>query len=124
MTHSPAQKIRQRIPWLSLLGILLVLLLTLGNAAANMIPMHIPTKHELQRAEQDATAAARRARIAQLEGQGDQCNAQIARELARALVFDGRSARAYSEDYVRRCGEDPIVQRWGAFSRRRGPNPD
>lgn len=123
MTHSPTQKIRQRVPWLTLAGIFLVLLLTLGNAAANMIPMRIPTKRELQRAEQDATAAARRARIAELEAKGDQCNAQIAREHARDLVFDGRSARAYADDFECRCGDDPIVRRWANF-RRHGLNPD
>jgi hypothetical protein len=129
MTHSPLPKVRQRIPYASLAGILLVVFLTLGSAAANMIPMHIPTKHELQRAEQDATAAARRERIAVHQAQGDHCVAQIARELARDLVFDGRSALGYADDYQRRCGDDPIVRRWGNFSlnaslRRHGPNPD
>jgi hypothetical protein len=124
MTPSPSHslrppKLRQRIPWLSLAGIAFIVLLTLGNAAANMIPMHIPTKRELQRAEQDATAAARRARIDALAAQGDHCDATIARELARALVFDGRSALAYAGDFRRRCGDDPIVQKWGNFRERR-----
>ncbi len=110
---SSLPKVRQRTPWLSLVGILLVVLLTLGNAAANMMPQHIPTARELQRAEQAELIAARRDRIAALLAEGDRCRVAIARELARALVFDGRSARAYADDYERRCGEDPIVQRWG-----------
>jgi len=111
-------KVRQRIPWLSLVGILIIVLLTLGNAAANMIPFHVPTARELQRAEQATTTGARRARIATLQAEGDRCRAEIARELARSLVFDGRSAVAYADDYARRCGEDPIVRRWGDASLR------
>jgi hypothetical protein len=117
---SAAPKVRQRIPWPSLVGILLVVLLTLGNAAANMMPHHIPTARELQRAEQNATIAARKQRIASLLAEGDRCRAWIARELARALVFDGRSALAYADDYERRCGEDAIVRRWGKV---RPPRP-
>jgi hypothetical protein len=105
-------KVRQRVPWLSLTGILLVVFMTLGSAAANMMPQHIPTARELQRAEQDEMIQARRARIAALLAEGDQCRPHIARELARALVFDGRSAVEYANDYERRCGEDPIVDRW------------
>ena len=115
---SPLPNVRQRMPWLSLVGVLLLMLMTLGNAAANMIPFHIPTARELQRAEQEVTVAARRDRIAALEAEGDRCRADIARELARALVFDGRSAIAYADDYARRCGEDPIVRRWADASYR------
>jgi hypothetical protein len=114
MTNAPSTspKVRQRVPWLSLTGILLVVLMTLGSAAANMIPHHIPTARELQRDEQNAVIEARRQRIAALLAEGDRCRPHIARELARALVFDGRSAVAYADDYEKRCGEDPIVQRW------------
>lgn len=121
MTTSPSPDslvIPRRIPWLSLAGILLVVLMTLGNAAANMMPYHIPTARELQQAEQNATIEARRARIAMLIAHGDHCRAEIARELARALVFDGRSAVEYANDYERRCGEDPIVRRWADASLR------
>jgi hypothetical protein len=117
-SQSPLPKVRQRIPWLSLVAVLLVVLMTLANAAANMIPFHVPTARELQRAEQAATVDARRARIAALVTEGDRCRAEIARELARALVFDGQSAVAYADDYARRCGEDPIVRRWGDASLR------
>jgi hypothetical protein len=109
-------KVRQRIPWLALAGILLVVVMTLGNAAANMMPGHIPTRRELQRAEQNAMVAARRERIVALLAEGDRCRAPIARELARALVYDGRSAIEYADDYARRCGDDPIVRHWGELS--------
>jgi hypothetical protein len=108
----PLPKVRQRVPWLSLTGILLVVLMTLGSAAANMKPQHIPTARELQRAEQNELIKARRERIALLLAEGDRCRPAIAHELARALVFDGRSAVEYANDYERRCGEDPVVDRW------------
>ncbi len=117
-TSPQSNKLPKRIPWLSLAGILLVVLMTLGNAAANLMPHHIPTARELQQAEQNATIEARRARIAALFAEGDRCRAEIARELARALVFDGRSAIEYANDYERRCGDDPIVRRWADASLR------
>src|SRR5579862_2820829 len=113
MSHAQSFSVRARTPWWSLAGVVFIVLLTLGNAAANMIPYHIPTKHELQQQEQDRVARERRARILMLLAAPDRCNAQTARELARLLVFDGRSARAYADDYERRCGADPIVRRWG-----------
>lgn len=118
MTGSPPARVRARIPWLALSAILFVVLLTLVNALANVLPHHVPTTHELQQADQEATAAARRARIAEMLAEGDHCSAPRARELARALVFDGRSAAAYADDYERRCGADPIVRRWRAASRK------
>lgn len=105
--------VRQRLPYFSLACLALVMLMTFGNAAGNMMFTPFPTKHELQQREQRATADARRARIIALLTEGDRCRAQTARELARALVFDGRSAKEYADDYARRCGEDPIVRRWG-----------
>jgi hypothetical protein len=109
-------QVRQRIPWFSLGGILFVVFLTLGNAAVNLMPSHIPTARELQRAEQNQLIRARRERIGALLAEGDHCRPPIARELARALVFDGRSAIAYADDYASRCGDDPIVRRWADAS--------
>ncbi len=108
--------VRERVPWLRLVGIFLIVVMTLGNAAANMLPHHVPTARELQRAEQNAMIEARRERIAVLVAQGDGCRVDVARELARALVFDGRSAVAYADDYERRCGTDAVVRRWGDHS--------
>jgi len=105
-------KIKARTPWLSLAGIAILILLTLGNAAANMIPGHFPTPREKARVEQDQVTHARRTRIAELLREGDRCRFETARELARALVYDGRSAKDYAADYQARCGADPIVQRW------------
>lgn len=122
MTDSPTPRVPRKNQWLALAFFVIVVAMTLANAAANMMPGHFPSKAELQRAEQDEIAAGRKARIAELLSAGDHCNAQRARELARALVYDGQSAASYVDDYERRCGEDPIMARWRAASRLRQPS--
>lgn len=111
----PATKpsVRARTPWLSLVGIVLLVLLTLGNAAANMIPFHVPTAHERQQQEQREIADTRRREVDALIEEGDQCRPHVAHAIARGLVYVGRSAREYAADYEQRCGIDPIVERWG-----------
>jgi hypothetical protein len=104
--------VRARIPWLRLSALALVVVATLGNAALNVLPSHRPTARDLQRQEQAEMIAARRARLARLLADGDGCHPSIAHELARALVFDGRSARDYAADYERRCGPDPVIRHW------------
>jgi hypothetical protein len=105
--------VRKRVPWFSLIGIVLLVLLTIGNAAANMIPFHVPTTYERQQAEQNEIIEARRARLSVLLAEGDRCRPYVAHEIARTLVFDGRSARTYAANYQLRCGIDPVVERWG-----------
>jgi hypothetical protein len=108
--------VRQRVPWLALLGILLVLMMTLGNAAANLVSPKLPSARQRQRAEQTAMIHARRLRITMLLAEGDRCRRYIAHELARALVYDGRSAIPYADDFERRCGEDLVVRSWAIAS--------
>lgn len=107
-------KMRQRGQWPPILAAVLVVLFTLSNAAANMLMRKPPTKAELQREEQDSVVEQRRARLAELLAEGDHCRPVIAHELARTLVFDGQSARAYAADYEQRCAPDPVVHAWGA----------
>jgi hypothetical protein len=104
--------VRAPIPWLKLAFVLVVVLLTFANAAVNMLPSRAMTTRERRRAEQEAFVAARRAHLAALLAESDGCHPAIAHELAKALVFDGQSARAYAEDYERRCGPDPVVEHW------------
>ena len=108
-----AESIRARIPWARLALLAFILLQVFANAFLNLIPRHVPTGREIQREEQQSIAAARHARIGELLAAGDHCRPAIAHELARALVFDGQSARAYADDYERRCGADPVVRHWG-----------
>lgn len=109
-----AKTVRQRVPYLGLGVILLVALSTIGGAAANMIPSHIPTEAELRSEEEAEIFETRRARVTVLISEGDHCRAEVAREIARGLVYDGRTAHAksYANDYERRCGEDPVVRSW------------
>jgi len=111
-TQTPAPIVRARTPWLKLFGILFVVGFTLGSAAANLKPFHIPTKRELQRAEQAEWADARRERIVALTAKDDRCDRSVAREIAKELVYDGRSALTYADDFERRCGTDVVVRRW------------
>lgn len=110
-------KIRARLPHAKIAIVMFMVSSTLVGAAANMMPFHVPTAHERQQVEQAETIAARRSWIALLQAQGDHCQIEIARELARALVFDGQSAVAYADDYERRCGNDIVVRRWASASR-------
>lgn len=121
MTQPPATtpaspNVRQRVPWLAIVGCACFALLPFGNAMEKMLRDRAPTAREAQQAELNATIEARRTRIVILLAEGDRCRPEIARELARALVFDGRSALAYADDYERRCGADPSVRRWGDAS--------
>lgn len=112
-------RVRARVPWLRLILVLLVLGMTLANAAMNMLPTRIPTKRELQREQQEEQIKYRRVRLVQLLHEGDQCRPPVARAIARTLVFDGQSADAYADDFARRCGgDDATVRRWAALHRR------
>lgn len=110
-------KIRKRFPVVSVLGIVFVAVLTIGNAAANVVStFKLPTTAELQREEQADRTAERKAHLAALQAAGDRCRPAVAHELAEALVMDGQPADRYAADYARRCGDDPIVAKWGSVS--------
>jgi hypothetical protein len=94
-------------------AVIAIVLLTLGSAAANLLPTNRPDRARLRRDETRAIIDARRQTIAALTAAGDRCKPVVAHELARALVFDGRSARGYAEDYTRRCGDDLVMEHWG-----------
>lgn len=92
---------------------ILVALFTLANAGMNMLPTHRATRAELRHEEERTLIDERREHIAALLAHGDGCKPVVAHELAKELVFDGRSARAYADDYAQRCGEDPVMRHWG-----------
>jgi len=110
-------QVRARLPHAKIAIVLFMVSSTLVGAAANMMPFHMPTAHELQQIEQAETVATRRERIALLQAEGDRCRVEVARELARALVFDGQSAVSYADDFERRCGNDFVVRKWASASR-------
>lgn len=113
MTDSPS--VRSRVPWLRLALLLLAMGLMLSNVVITMLlPTRHPSHADRLHLEQEQLIAARRLRIAKMLAEGDGCHPALAHELAKALVFDGRSARDYAADYERRCGEDPVIEHWAA----------
>ncbi|CAN5477007.1 hypothetical protein BH11MYX1_BH11MYX1_28010 [soil metagenome] len=112
MTETPS--LRPRGNGLPILVVAVMLLFTFANFIANLMPSHHPTRAARQREEQREVVAQRHVRLAELLAGGDHCQPAIAHELARTLVFDGTSARAYAVDYEQRCGLDPVVHDWGA----------
>ncbi|CAN5825656.1 hypothetical protein BH11MYX2_BH11MYX2_21440 [soil metagenome] len=117
MTQKKAspQPLREKPPWSGLVIVTLVLGATLGSAGANMIPMKVPTSHEKQQAQQAETSRARQQNLASLVIAGDNCKPVLAREIAKQLVFDGQSARRYTDDFATRCGSEESVARWGSI---------
>ena len=111
----PPTSVRQRGQVLPIVIVVVVVLFTMANAAANMIPFHRPTVAELQAEEQRGIAADRRARIGELQAAGDRCRPVVAHELVKLLVLDGQVelAHRYADDYEPRCGTDPVVRGWG-----------
>ncbi|HEY1546376.1 MAG TPA: hypothetical protein VGG28_01080 [Kofleriaceae bacterium] len=105
--------VRQRGQLAPMVAVSLLVVVTLASAGATAIAIHHrPSPAELRAAAQRAQVIERRVRIAELVAQGDHCTPALAHELARSLVFDGRSARAYADDYEARCGIDPAIEHW------------
>lgn len=111
----PPTSVRQRGQVLPIVVVVVVVLFTMANAAANMMPFHRPTAAELRAEEQREIADARRARIGELQAAGDHCQPVVAHELVKLLVLDGQveMAHRYADAYEPRCGTDPVVRGWG-----------
>lgn len=109
-------KLRERLPYAGFAIIAIVVGATLGSAGANMIPMKLPTYDEVQRVEQAETSADRKQTLAALVLAGDNCKPVVAAQIAKLLVFDGQSARAYTQDFAKRCGEIESVAKWGELT--------
>jgi hypothetical protein len=80
-----------------------------------MIPERKVPRRELMRRELNEVAFNRKVRIDVVRFElGLQCDAARARELTKLLAMDGRApeARAFGDDYLRRCGEDSAVANW------------
>src|SRR5262247_4148776 len=109
--------IRARGQWPAIAGAVVVVLFTFGAAAANLPSGPPPSARQLMREELDEIVHQRRVRITELQAAapGERCHPPSAHELARLLVMDGQwpAARRFADDYERRCGEDPVVRKWG-----------
>ncbi|HSK02402.1 MAG TPA: hypothetical protein VK932_14215 [Kofleriaceae bacterium] len=110
--------IRARGQLRAIAAVVLGALFTLTAAAAQLLPGGPrPTPRRAIDDELAAIVVERRARIAELQAAapGDRCHPAGAHELARLLVMDGQwpAVRRFADGYARRCGDDPIVRKWG-----------
>lgn len=96
-------------------AIVLLLVMTFGSAAANMIQLgHRATAAEVRAEERAEVVTDRKARIVELRAHANECTPATAHELAKLLVMDGQfyEARAFAGVYQWRCGEDRVVANW------------
>ena len=128
-TSQKRESVRARGQVRAMAGAVLVTMLTLGGAAAQLLPNPPPpSPRQVMQDELATLVAERRVRIAELQAgaPGDRCHPPSAHELARLLVMDGQApaARQFADAYEQRCGEDPVVRKWGdapdPLRRRRG----
>lgn len=117
-TQAAVPSLRARGQWRAIAGIVLGTLFTLSSAAAQLMPGR--ARPEPRRPIDDELAAIvqeRRDRIAELEAGAPsrRCHPASAHELARLLVMEGQwpEAQRFANDYEARCGDDPIVRKWG-----------
>jgi hypothetical protein len=112
----PAIRARGQLP--AIAAAVLGTLFTLTSAAAQLLPggPRPPARRAIDD-ELAAIVALRRVRIAELQAgaPGDRCHPPSAHELSRLLVMDGQgpAARRFADTYEQRCGDDPIVRKWG-----------
>src|SRR4051812_44701049 len=112
-------KVRSRVPWLKLFGVVLVFAFTMKDAVVNMLAPRPPTKQERLQQDQQQQIQWRRARLTTLTTFGDHCDVRIARDLARTLAFDDQPVTRYADDFARRCGDDVVVRKWATLMDRR-----
>jgi hypothetical protein len=117
-SKTAAPSIRARGQWRVIAGVVLGTLFTLTSAAAQLMPggARPPARRPIDD-ELAAIVLERRDRIAELQANepSRRCHPPSAHELARLLVMDGQgpTARRFADDYEQRCGDDPIVRKWG-----------
>jgi hypothetical protein len=103
----------------AILGAIAVLIALFAVAAtlwvSSLNPQPRPDRYAAMRRELAEIARLRRVKIVEMQRAiGARCEPGMARELAKQLVMDGRTAevRAFAADYSQRCGEDAVVVRW------------
>lgn len=111
---SDIPRLRKRRQWPVVVLAVAAMAFTLAGPTANALRPRPPTAAEVLRDELNVIVEHRHARLAELLAEGDHCKPALAHELAKTLVFDGRSAQAYAADYEQRCAPDPVVHAWGA----------
>ena len=105
----------------AILGAIAVLIALFAAATtlwvASLNPQPRPDRYAPMRRELAEIARQRRVKIVELQRAiGAGCAPGVARELARQLVMDGRTAevRAFAAGYTERCGDDAVLVRWAS----------
>jgi hypothetical protein len=122
-TREQTTSIRTRGQLSALAGGLGFTLITFAAVVAQLPSGPPPSPRQLMKDELAEIAQQRRARIAELQATapGERCHPPSAHELARLLVMDGQgpAARRFADAYEQRCGDDPVVRKWGDAPRPR-----
>jgi hypothetical protein len=103
---------RNRLAVASVTGVFLLAVLAWLLA---LVPEHHARRGEAMRRELAQIKVDRKVKIDELSARiGLRCDPNDAHELVKLLVLDGRGpdAKAFGEDYVLRCGDDPVVEHW------------
>lgn len=80
-----------------------------------IVPEHKVNRREAMRRELSEITQQRKLRIEMVRVElGKRCDVDRARELAKLLAMDGRTAEAnyFGLDYLARCGDDEVVDNW------------
>ncbi len=97
------------------LGVLTIFAFAVIGWTVSIIPEHKEKKSVVMRRELGEIAAQRKLRIELGRVElGQRCDLDRARELAKNLAMDGRTAEAreFGAGYIARCGDDPVVDNW------------
>lgn len=97
------------------LAIVTVFLFAVAGWLVALIPTKKVNRHEVLRRELSEIAQQRKLRIELVRVElGQRCDVERARELAKLLAMDGRTAEAkdFGMSYLSRCGDDEVVDNW------------
>ena len=95
--------------------ILFLFLFAVAGWLIALIPEHKVSRREAMRRELSEITQQRKLRIELVRVElGQRCDVERARELAKLLAMDGRTAEAnlFGTDYLWRCGDDEVVDNW------------
>ena len=113
LIHAP--QLRRTKHRLALAGIVAAFAFAVIAWLLALVPEHRAGRSDEMRRSLASIAQQRKAEIESLQAQlGERCDRDLARELTKQLVFDGRveDARAFGDGYLSRCGADEKVAHW------------
>jgi hypothetical protein len=94
---------------------LVLFVFAIAGWAISIMPEKKVNRREAMRRELSEISLQRKLRIEMVRVElGQRCDVDRAREFAKLLAMDGRSAEAsyFGMDYLSRCGDDEVVDNW------------